>query len=245
MTARRGIDVSSLAAAVSRPGVDPRVWLSVAHVTAVGFDAAEGMFADLVLLPGNVVETAYMGAPYAGTLCGDHCPLEVGDTVLVAVPGGDPNEGPVIVARWNNAGGDPPHPDFAEGDEPSPHRQIRVREGNKLMLRTSGASGLMSLVSEDGDAELTAPSGVSHLGNEPGQAADDWPAQEAKLLAELQRVSSEITALKNAVYTAFNSLVIPPGGGSGAAVAAVFQSSTAAIPGQIAQVLGARKVKVS
>lgn len=167
MGARRNIDAGRLSALAARPGMDTRIWVSLAHVTAVGFDAKEGCFADLTLQPTGERECAYYGAPYAGGGFGDHCPLEVNDTVLVAIPGGDPGNGPIIVARFNNAG-DPPHADFGAGAAPSSDRVLRVKPGQQLIIRTTdgdivvegeGSANLNLRAAGSGDALLEAASG--------------------------------------------------------------------------------------
>lgn len=167
MGARSNIDASRLAALTARPGMDTRIWHSLAHVTAVGFDLKQGCFADLTLQPTGERETAYYGAPYAGGGFGDHCPLEIDDTVLVAMPGGDPGNGPIIIARFNNAG-DPPHADFGAGSVPSSDRVLRVKPGQRLVIRTTdgdiviegeGDANLNLRAAGTGDALLEAASG--------------------------------------------------------------------------------------
>lgn len=141
--ARRNVDAGRLAALASRPGIDSRVWLTLATVVEVGFDPAEGTFVDVKLQPGGEVETCYLGSPYAGDKFGDHCPVEVDDTVLVAVPLGDPGLGPIIVARFNNSG-DPPHADFD-----SQNRVIRAKPGQNVRIVAS-AGAKVQIVAESG-----------------------------------------------------------------------------------------------
>lgn len=133
--------------AVSRPGIDPRVWLTLAIITERGFDPKEGVFADLQFMPGGEKETAYYGTSYAGAGFGEHNPLKVGDTVLVGVPCGDTGLGPVIIARFNSAS-DPPPTEFGEGDEPSDDRILRVEPGQNLRIYVSKGAKV-AIVAED------------------------------------------------------------------------------------------------
>lgn len=239
MRARRQPDVGAIASAVSRPGIDPRQWIKLASVEELGFDPLEGVFADLLLLPEGVPDTALVGSTYAGAAFGDWCPLEVGDLVVVAIPDGDSGSGPVVIARcWNAA--DPPHPDFGDGSEPSQDRVIRSRTGRAIKLRTSG-TGAMSLVAEGAaDAELTSLGGIVQLGAAvPGQPAADAVALAGLTVAQMQSLAAAITTLKsatNAVAIALDALV--PG------TSAAFAAATSAIPLPVGAV-GAAKVRAT
>lgn len=148
----------------SIPGIDPRVWLTLAVVEKVGYDPAGGVFADVTFQPTGEPETAYVAAPYAGNTAGigfgAWFPLEVGDTVLVAVPGGDTGAGPVIVARFWNTGDPPPSPadlDWAAGAlslDPPSDVVIRAKPGSSFKIRTATAD-LDLQVEATGDLKLT------------------------------------------------------------------------------------------
>jgi hypothetical protein len=132
-----------MSALVSRPGIDPRVWLTRAIVTELGFDPANGLFADVQYQPDGDAETCLIGSGYTGNGFGGYCPLKVGDAVIVAVPQGDPAEGPVIIARlWNAA--DKPPVELSEGDsggdEPTTVPTFRLEDGSTLRVvaRESG-----------------------------------------------------------------------------------------------------------
>lgn len=109
-------DVRALGAGVSYPGIDPRVWLTLATVVDVGFDSNNGIFVDVKYQPDGTDETALLTAQHTGTRCGSYRPVKEGDTVVVAVPKGDPGNGPVIIARCWNAG-DPPAAEMGDGDD--------------------------------------------------------------------------------------------------------------------------------
>ena len=151
--ARSSVDVGRLSAAASRPGIDPRVWLTLAVVDVIGFDPENGIFADITYQPDGTKETALVGSAYAGDEFGFYCPVAVGDTVLVAVAGGDPGNGPVIVSRmWG--GPDKPNAELQSSADPEDATQdvvLRVRPGQKFKIRTSGANdGVDIAVEGDG-----------------------------------------------------------------------------------------------
>jgi len=170
--ARSSVDVGRLAAAASRPGIDPRVWLTLATVEEIGFDAENGVFVDVQYQPDGTKETCLLGVPYAGNEFGFYCPVEVGDTVLVAVAGGDPGNGPVIVSRmWGGA--DKPSADFqssSDSETATSDVVLRVKPGQKFKLRTSGSSdGVDITVEGDGDVVIQATgSGKVYLGGTDG-----------------------------------------------------------------------------
>ena len=138
MRARTSIDAGRLAAAMQRPGIDPREWVTRARVMELGYDAENGLFADVQFLPGGEIETCLIGTGYAGNGFGAYAPLKIGDIVLVAIPQGDPGEGPVVFSRiWTAA--DKPPPELAQGDstgadEPTAAPTFRLENGNTLRI---------------------------------------------------------------------------------------------------------------
>jgi hypothetical protein len=89
----------NLSQAASAPGIDPRTWIMLARVLKVAQDQY-GVFADVQCLKTAVVDTAYVGTNAAGPAGGDWCALAVGEVVVVAVPYGDSDHGPVIISRF-------------------------------------------------------------------------------------------------------------------------------------------------
>lgn len=134
---RSRADVGRLASATARPGNDPRVWLTLAVVKELGFDAEEGLFADVQYQPSGDFETALVSGACAGSRFGSWRPLAIDDTVLVAVPMGDPGHGPVIISRLWNAG-DPPPEDFGSGQDPSEDWIDILGPDKHYILKTSG-----------------------------------------------------------------------------------------------------------
>ena len=188
--ARRVIDPTRISRLVSRPGVDPRQWLTYAVVKELGFDPAEGMFADVQYVPTGEIETVLVGASYAGNDFGCWAPLEVDDTVVVGIPGGDPGNGPVILARVWKAG-DKPNADMGNGEVPTRDFVLRVNKNSKLRIRTSG----------EGDIEIVPEgSGKVYLGD----VADTEPAVRGLTLQNwLNSLQNQI----NAHVAAFNAHV--------------------------------------
>lgn len=202
MSARRRIDASRIAQLASRPGADPRVWITFADVTQLGFDPDEGIFADLTFQPSGTQETALIGAPYAGNEFGDWCPLNVGDVVLVAVPLGDPGTGPTIITRvWKAS--DKPSADFkAEqqqdgADVPTQDRVLRVQPGQKYKVRTSGnGDGFDFQVEGDGNVVIKAAQGEMLLqgGTQKFIRGDDRKQGDDVFLTALDVYADAISA---------------------------------------------------
>lgn len=144
-----GIDVNRLAAAVSRPGIDPRVWVSYAVCTSEPVietrNGLQDVLVDVLLLPSGQPETARIGALYAGNGFGFYAPLHKDDEVLVCAPSGDPDEGLVVTQRlWSPA--DPP-PD-ALTDYPDDVTLV-VEKDKALRLNVSGG-GKVYIGANDG-----------------------------------------------------------------------------------------------
>lgn len=241
---KRPLDVGALSSAASRPGIDPRTWVTLAVVTELGFDPVEGTFADVKFVPGGENETCYVGTQYAGAGFGENNPLKVDDLVVVVVPMGDPGLGPVIIARFNNKA-DPPPPDFAEGDEPSSDRIIRVEPLKNFKVFVTG-TGKLTLASEGvGGAEIVAGAGMIDLGAPlMGTPAADFVALSTLVLAELTRISVELNALKAATAVAVGSTVAAPPG-TNTAAASAFGTATATTVGMPPKPVAATKVRAT
>jgi hypothetical protein len=140
---RSRIDASRLADIVSRPGIDPRVWILFATVEALGFDEVEGIFADVRYVHNGRKITAYVGSPATGDGFGDWCPLKVDQLVLVAVPNGDEENGAIVIASSWDASRRPPTEFQSEDDptEPTGDRVIMAEPGTTLrVIATEGAN---------------------------------------------------------------------------------------------------------
>jgi hypothetical protein len=175
---RREPDVGAVAAALSRPGIDSRVWSCYATVCVVHDDGSmdvddpdavvispDGVDVDVMLEPYLVPATCRYGlqAGVATILA----PVRPGDMVLVEFPGGDMAAVPQIVKVCGGAHTRLPleqdgKPIF-RNDRLSIHArgvpvEIRTDGGAKLTL---GADG--SVVVESGDVRLVGPDADQHL----------------------------------------------------------------------------------
>lgn len=172
---RSTIDIGRLSAALSRPGIDTTLWLSLAQVTDVGFDGEEGgMFADVVLLPDQDEETCLIGSGYAGDGFGSFVPPKVGDLVLVAVPNGDVGIGPIIISRiWHGTAKPPTEFGDPDTDEPTdatqnpttvvePQRTLRVvaRDDASLKIEVSGSGKVQIEAKGQAQVEITGEAAV-------------------------------------------------------------------------------------
>lgn len=151
------IDTERLANAVSRPGIDPRIWVSYAVLMsdpALNTDVdGQDVFADIMLLPSGTVETARVGTIYAGNGFGFYAPLYKDDEVLVVAPSGDPDEGLVITQRfWSPA--DPP-PEGLNIEELT----LVLQEGKNLRIKAQGG-GNIYLTVDTGKVYIGSPDGT-------------------------------------------------------------------------------------
>jgi hypothetical protein len=137
---RQSLSASALAELASRPGIDPRVWVSSAVVTSEIYNDPEyGPMVDITLVPSMLEETAILCSAYVGAGWGLYLPVELEDEVVVMAPGGDPNNGYRIIGRnWNGA--EPPPAAFAA----HPHDAILwVRQDQSLRLNVSGSGDIV------------------------------------------------------------------------------------------------------
>jgi hypothetical protein len=128
-------DTASMGRGVSYPGIDPRLWISLAVVTELGVDPANGVYADVQLIPSGDLQTCRIGIPYGGPGYGAWLPLAKDDLVVVLFPRGDAAEGPILTHRlWS--GSDPPPPELAtsNGDDPPTSPVIVVGEGQTVRI---------------------------------------------------------------------------------------------------------------
>jgi hypothetical protein len=135
---RSNPDVRRMGNGMSYPGIDPRQWIKYGKVTDVGFDAKYGMFADVQFEGTGQNETCLIGSPYADADAGENPPIQVGQRVCVLVPGGNSDNGPIIVCAVWNAFYTPPieFQDATNKDEPTKDRVIKIKKGNRYRLLT-------------------------------------------------------------------------------------------------------------
>lgn len=169
------LDTSRVAQAVTKPGIDPRIWVSYAFVTKVVVDPVQGVFANVILSPSQVPETVRVGYEYAGSGFGIYNPLRVDDEVLVIAPSGDPNEGMVITQRMYSASDPPPQEAVDHPDDPVFHvrpgqtLRIVVEDGGNVIIDPKGQG--VQLGGEDlGDRDGL----VQGTGNDPFTGLPYW-----------------------------------------------------------------------
>lgn len=109
------LDAGKVGAAVSRPGIDPRVWFAEGVVATIGdegevndadpdavISAPEGREADVVLLP-ELEHYVTCRIPSGGPQSTEDWPIGPGDHVALAFPGGDGASGAILLAVLNSA----------------------------------------------------------------------------------------------------------------------------------------------
>lgn len=108
---RRTPDVGRMARALSHSGIDPRSWVAAGRVEddpeAFRWDPELGWIADVSLYGGGLDDVTELPARTLGQGRGDKqgefVPPGQGCEVLLAIPGGDISENPVVVGGLTNA----------------------------------------------------------------------------------------------------------------------------------------------
>lgn len=182
------IDAGRLANAVSRPGIDPRIWVSYAVLVSepVVDTQPDGMdvIADVMLLPSGMIETARVGALYAGNGFGLYAPLHIDDEVLVVAPSGDPDEGMVITQRfWSPA--DPPPAAVMNNTQDF---TLVVEKDKNLRFSVEG-SGNVYLTVDTGKIYLGSPDGT-----EPATKGDSLKSYLNSLASAIRTHTHAVTA---------------------------------------------------
>jgi phage baseplate assembly protein gpV len=167
MSARTIPDVSMIARAIQRPGIDPRAWVSLALVQSVVVDT-DGAFCDVLLVPSNRLHTARLGAAYAGSGWGLFLPPLVDDEVVVLAPDGDPSAGLVIVSRlWSQVDAPPTEAQANPEDavlvvQPDKSLRLSVSGGGKVYIGGSDGTKAVAHVDSDTSISLT-PADIAAL----------------------------------------------------------------------------------
>jgi hypothetical protein len=192
-------DVAKLANAISRPRIDPRKFVDLGIVTAV--DVTEkGIHVDVITVDG-VPETAAVSPPYGGPGYGLHLPVDLDQTVLLAVPDGVFNAGARVVgAVWDE--GDPPPDDVIDNPDdvvlvvkPGQNVRIIVQGGGDIVLEARGG-GKIRHGGDDADDPIVRRSDLdafitgdynTHIHQVPGVTAG--PSAATSLVATTPAVT--------------------------------------------------------
>jgi hypothetical protein len=202
-------DIAKIAAALERPGIDPRKFVDLGVVTAVAV-GADGVHADIETI-NNLPETVSLAPPYSGSGFGLYLPLDVDDLVVLAVPDGMFNAGGRIVGRTWDAG-TPPPPEVVDHPEDV---ALVVKPGQTIRIVVSGGGNVVVEARDDGQVRLGAEDATQKalLGDE--------------VLSRLGTLVSQIaTAVGGIVATAG---VAPVGTAAGTAISAALASFQAAV----------------
>lgn len=214
---KTGVDASRMASLASRPGIDPRIWCVTAVITELGFDAEQGIFADIQYTHDGTIETAAISSPYATDGAGLYCPYEIGDIVLVIVPMGDPNYGPAIVGKAWRKGTKPP-PEAGEGDTPVDEPVWRIKDGKTLHILTK--NGVVE-IKATGSGEIHLKSEVKVIVDSPSVLLGPAPGAPIARVGDIVAVS--IPPMLVGPGSAAGSIIVSPPNPPGGPILAVGQ----------------------
>lgn len=106
----QGFDAAGMGAALARPGMDTRQWVSFGTVSketkdqkSVVFDAELGPLVMVDLHPSMTQVYCRVAGGCAGTGEGEYFPFISGDEVIVLIPEGNETAGCTIIGRLNNS----------------------------------------------------------------------------------------------------------------------------------------------
>ena len=144
-------DVGRLSSGLARPGMDTRIWSSLAYAEDDSAALKDGVFVTVILLPTQERMTARVPAMYAGNGFGFYAKIYANDELVVEVPRGEPAEGPVVAHRlWNKR-----HAPPGQAQSNPEDVMLVVQQDKHLRLITSG-TGKASVASDD-TVTLIAP----------------------------------------------------------------------------------------
>lgn len=153
------LDTSRLGQAISRPGIDPRAWVTLAiALDESKVDPAYGVFVNVQFMPTGEKYTATVPAGYAGKGFGFYAPIHKDDDIVVMIPLGDPRLGVVVVGRLWTAADTPPTEAVTDPDEV----MLIVEKDHNLRLKVTGTGK----VEVDSDDTVTLKSPKVRLGDE-------------------------------------------------------------------------------
>lgn len=196
------LDVGRLGAALARPGIDTRVWesLAVARGESV-VNPQHGVFVNVTLLPTGEKYTARVPSIYAGAGFGLYSKIHDGDELLVAIPSGNAAEGPVVVSRLWSASDLPPQDAITTPDDVI----LVVEQDKNLHIKVQG-QGQVNIDTDGGNVRVNAASGnVAMVANEVDLGEDaptDYAALAQLVLSELQKIQNYMVLVDTVLRTA-------------------------------------------
>lgn len=149
------VDVAKMSEGLSRPGIDPRMFVDLAIVTHVLVDDG-GCHYDVTTI-GGMNETVALSPPYGGSRYGFYFPVFVDQMATLVVPDGKFNAGARMVGATWDPGTPPPqeavdHPDdVALVVQPGQTVRIIVSGGGNAVIEARDG-GKVKVGSEDADS---------------------------------------------------------------------------------------------
>lgn len=215
---------------IQRPGIDTRIWSSLAYAAGDSAALADGVFVDVVLLPTGEQLTARVPSEYAGKGFGLYAKIRKNDELLVEIPRGDPAEGAVVSRRLWNKRHTPPQEALDDDEDVL----LVVEKDKTLRLVTSGA-GKVFVKSAD---TVTLDSPKVRLGAEDATEklvlGNTYKSAEQQFLTQLNAAAATLTtagatlATAGAVMTACPNAAGPIVTAAGASVTSAAATLTAA-----------------
>jgi hypothetical protein len=175
-------DMVRISAAVSRPGIDPRIWCSVSYAAGESrVDPNYGDLVDVVLLPSEQRCTLRVPQGFAGPAYGENeARIHKDDELIALFPDGDPMAGGIVAARLWSTSDKPPqlvvdHPaDYVHVREPGTNWRVKLQGAGQFLVEAEDKANfkVQSFVAETGSVRLGAATATEQLvkGTTYGQA---------------------------------------------------------------------------
>lgn len=200
-----GLDVQRLASAVRGPGIDTRVWISLA--IAMGDSNVdltqnkEGVFVDVKLMPSEEDATARVGPVYAGDGFGIFARIRKDDELVVAVPSGDQANGAVVINRLWSAADKPPQEALDNPED----LVVVVEEARsmRITIQKGGGKAFIDVQDDEGNVsnQLVVDKDFVNAGSED---PDDRAGLDSKIQDQLDRIKQEFNSKMDAMAKARN-----------------------------------------
>jgi hypothetical protein len=214
-----GMDTSRLGEAVSRPGIDPRMWKSLAIAVADSMvdPNGAGVFVDVMLMPSEQMATARVGSEYAGSGWGLYAPIYEDDELEVSIPSGHQAEGLIVSKRLWSAADSPPTQAM---NEPKDLLLVVQKDSNFRIIMQGG--GKLNLGSEN-------PTDAAILGttfrNQQSQMDQTVAEQLLEAATDLEAANAQLIVAGAALTAGGPQIIMLPSAGvqvsaAGAAITA-------------------------